>query len=55
MTSLQHLSDLLERLSRWGLHPEKICTDRLPLNEAARAYRLADLGQSGKACIVFDR
>jgi threonine dehydrogenase-like Zn-dependent dehydrogenase len=54
VTSLKHLSDLLERLDRWGLHPEKLCTHRLPLSEAPRAYKLADQGQSGKVCIVFD-
>jgi threonine dehydrogenase-like Zn-dependent dehydrogenase len=54
VTSLKHLSDLLERLNRWDLHPEKICTDRLPLKEAPRAYKLADQGQTGKVCIVFD-
>jgi len=53
VTSLKHLEDLLERLDRSGLHPEKTCTHRLPLAEAAEAYRLADEGQCGKVCIVF--
>jgi threonine dehydrogenase-like Zn-dependent dehydrogenase len=53
VTSLKHLSDLLEHLDRWRLHPDKICEDRLPLSEAGRAYQLADQGQSGKVCIVF--
>ena len=54
VTSLKHLEDLVEHLDRWGVHPEVTCTDRLPLAEAARAYELADRGQSGKVCIVFE-
>ena len=54
VTSLKHLEDLLERLDRWGLHPEKTVTHRLPLSQAAEAYRLADEGQCGKVCLVFD-
>jgi len=54
VTSLKHMEELVERLARWGLHPERICTHRLPLDRAAEAYRLADEGQCGKVCIVFD-
>ncbi|MHC4717228.1 MAG: zinc-dependent alcohol dehydrogenase family protein [Planctomycetota bacterium] len=54
VTSLKHLEDLVERLDRLGLHPEHTCTHKLPLAEAAQAYRLADEGQCGKVCIVFD-
>ena len=54
VTSVKHLQDLVERLDRWGLHPERTCTHQLPLAEAARAYQLADEGQCGKVCIVFD-
>jgi threonine dehydrogenase-like Zn-dependent dehydrogenase len=54
VTSLKHLEDLVEHLDRWGVHPELTCTHRVPLQEAARAYDLADRGQTGKVCIVFD-
>ncbi len=54
VTSLKHLEELLERLDRWQFHPERTCTHQLPLREAAQAYELADLGQSGKVCLVFD-
>ncbi|XXF75203.1 zinc-binding dehydrogenase [Myxococcaceae bacterium GXIMD 01537] len=54
VTSLQHMRDLLERLDRWGLHPDKICTTRLPLSEAARGYEMADKGEAAKVCFVFD-
>jgi len=54
VTSLLHLEELLERLARWDLHPEVTATHRLPLEEAAEAYRLADEGEVGKVVICFD-
>lgn len=54
VTSLLHLSELVEHLDRWDLHPEITCTERLSLAEAAQAYQLADEGRTGKVCIVFD-
>lgn len=54
VTSLRHMEDLLEQLVRWRLHPEVVVTHRLPLAQAARAYELADRGEGGKICIVFD-
>ncbi len=53
-TSLKHLQDLVERLDRWGIHPDKTCTDRLPHSEAEKAYQLADEGRTGKVCIVYE-
>jgi threonine dehydrogenase-like Zn-dependent dehydrogenase len=54
VTSLGHLEDLVDRLVEWNLKPEIIVTHRLPLEQAAEAYRIADEGQSGKVCIVMD-
>jgi threonine dehydrogenase-like Zn-dependent dehydrogenase len=54
VTSLKHMEDLIERLDRWSLHPEETVTHKFPLSQAAEAYRIADEGQSGKVCIVFD-
>ncbi len=54
VTSLGHMSDLLERLSRWNLHPETTVTHRFALDDAAEAYRIADEGQSGKVVITFE-
>jgi threonine dehydrogenase-like Zn-dependent dehydrogenase len=51
VTSLGHMSELVERLSRWDLHPELTVTHRFPLEQAAEAYRVADEGQSGKVVI----
>jgi threonine dehydrogenase-like Zn-dependent dehydrogenase len=54
VTSLGHMEDLVEKLVEWNLKPEVIVSHRFPLAEAAEAYRVADEGQSGKVCIVFD-
>jgi threonine dehydrogenase-like Zn-dependent dehydrogenase len=54
VTSVGHMAELVERLDRWGLHPDRICTHRLPLDRADEAYRAAAAGQGGKVCIVFD-
>lgn len=54
VTSLGHMADLVERLSRANLHPEVTVTHRFPLEQAAEAYRVADAGQSGKVVITFD-
>ena len=54
VTSVGHMAELVERLSRWDLHPEQIVTHRFRLEEAAQAYDVADRGQAGKVVIVFD-
>ena len=54
VTSLGHMEDLVEKLLEWELHPEIIVSHRFSLDEAAEAYRVADVGQSGKVCIVMD-
>ncbi len=54
VTSLRHMSELLENLVRWNLRPDVTVTDRFALSDAGAAYRLADAGTSGKVAIVFD-
>lgn len=54
VTSLKHMEELVERLDRWGIHPDGTCTHKLPLAEAAKAYEIAAGGQTGKVCIVFE-
>jgi threonine dehydrogenase-like Zn-dependent dehydrogenase len=54
VTSLGHMEDLVERLVEWDLKPETIVTHRFSLEDAVEAYRVADGGQSGKVCIVFE-
>ena len=54
VTSIQHMEELVERLARSGLHPEKTVTHRFALSDAAQAYRIADAGHSGKVVIVAE-
>jgi threonine dehydrogenase-like Zn-dependent dehydrogenase len=54
VTSLDHMAELVERLSAWNIHPEKTVTHRFTLDQAAEAYDVADKGQSGKVVIVYD-
>jgi threonine dehydrogenase-like Zn-dependent dehydrogenase len=54
VTSLRHMEELLERLVRWNLHPDRIVTHRYPLEQADEAYCVADQGAAGKVSIVFD-
>lgn len=54
VTSLRHMEELLERLVRWGVHPEQIVTHRFSLDQASEAYATADRGAAGKVVIVFD-
>jgi threonine dehydrogenase-like Zn-dependent dehydrogenase len=44
VTLLGHMEDLVERLSRWDLHPDKAVTNRFTLDQAAEAYDVADKG-----------
>ena len=53
VTSLGHMAELAERLSRWELHPEKTVTHRFTLEQVPEAYRVMDEGQCGKVVIVF--
>jgi len=54
VSSTGRMADLLRLLDRWGLHPERVVTDRFGLADAALAYRTADSGARGKVGIVMD-
>ena len=54
VTSVPHMEELLERLSRWDLHPERTVTHRFRLDQAAEAYAVMDHGQCGKVVIVSE-
>lgn len=54
VTSVLHMEELLANLVRWNLNPECIVTHRYPLADADEAYRVADAGDGGKVCIVFE-
>ena len=54
VTSLWKMEELVERLVRWGIHPEKLITHEFPLEKAADAYALMAAGNCGKVAVVFD-
>lgn len=54
VTSLARMEDLVERLVRWGIHPEDLITHRFKLDDASRAYELMASGHCGKVAVVFD-
>jgi threonine dehydrogenase-like Zn-dependent dehydrogenase len=53
VTSTYRMSELLDRLARWRLHPEVVVRNRFALGEAAEAYRVADSGVGGKVGIAW--
>jgi len=52
VTSLQGMEDLTRLLVRWDVHPERIVSDRFPIDAADEAYRLAASAESGKVVII---
>jgi threonine dehydrogenase-like Zn-dependent dehydrogenase len=54
VTSLWLMEDLVERLVRWQLHPDRLVTHRFPLERASEAYALMASGRCGKVAVVFD-
>ena len=53
VTSLWRMEELVERLVRWGIHPEELITHEFPLERAAEAYSLMAGGQCGKVAVTF--
>ena len=53
VSSTVRMAELLDRLDRWGLHPDTVVTDRFPLAAADEAYQVADSGAGGKVGIVW--
>lgn len=54
VTSTWRMEELVERLVRWGIHPEDLVTHRFPLERAGEAYALMASGKCGKVAVVFD-
>lgn len=53
VTSLWRMEELVERLVRWGIHPEELITHEFPLEKADEAYALMAGGNCGKVAVVF--
>jgi len=54
VTSIWLMEELVERLVRWGIHPEDLVTHRFTLDEVSEAYTLMNEGKCGKVAVVFD-
>jgi threonine dehydrogenase-like Zn-dependent dehydrogenase len=54
VTSIWKMEDLVERLVRWGIHPDALVTHRFPLDKADEAYALMASGHCGKVAVCFD-
>lgn len=54
VTSLWRMEDLVDKLVRWGIHPDKLVTHKFPLEKAGEAYALMASGKCGKVAVVFD-
>lgn len=54
VTSIWRMEELVERLVRWGIHPEDLVTNRFSLEQAGEAYALMSTGRCGKVAVVFD-
>ncbi|MCK5775674.1 MAG: zinc-binding dehydrogenase [Bacteroidales bacterium] len=54
VTSTWKMEELVERIVRWGIHPEDLVTHRFTLDKAADGYKVMAAGKSGKVAIVFD-
>ena len=53
VTSIWLMEDLVERIVRWGIHPEALVTHRFTLDQASEAYSLMASGKSGKVADDF--
>jgi threonine dehydrogenase-like Zn-dependent dehydrogenase len=54
VTNIWRMEELVERIVRWGIHPEELITHRFTLDKVADAYALMASGKSGKVAVVFD-
>lgn len=54
VTSTWRMEELVERIVRWGIHPDLLVTDKFPLEEAGKAFALMAEGKSGKVAVVFN-
>ena len=53
VTSIWKMEELVERIVRWNIHPDKLVTDKFDLKDAAKAFELMAEGACGKVAVVF--
>jgi threonine dehydrogenase-like Zn-dependent dehydrogenase len=54
VTSIWLMEELVDKIARWGIHPEDLVTHRFTLNNISQAYTLMAEGKCGKVAVVFD-
>jgi len=54
VTNIWRMEELVERIERWGIHPEDLITHRFTLDQASEGFALMNEGKCGKVAIVFD-
>lgn len=54
VTSLWRMEELVEKIVRWGIHPDRLITHKFSLEKADDAYALMASGKCGKVAVVFD-
>lgn len=54
VTNIWRMEELVERIVRWGIHPEDLITHRYPLEKVEEAYAVMASGKCGKVAVVFD-
>lgn len=54
VTNIWRMEELVERIVRWGIHPEDLVTNRFTLDHASEAFALMNEGKCGKVAVVFD-
>jgi 2-desacetyl-2-hydroxyethyl bacteriochlorophyllide A dehydrogenase len=54
VTNIWRMEELVERIERWGIHPEDLITHRFTLDQVAEGFALMNEGKCGKVAIVYD-
>lgn len=54
VTSIWRMEELVERIARWGIHPDVLITHRFSLERVAEAYQTMAGGDCGKVAVTFE-
>ena len=54
VTNIWKMEELVERIVRWGIHPDELITHRFTLENVGEAYTVMAEGKCGKVAVVFD-